>query len=121
MKRVFWRYLTVIVGSAFLVTIAVYVFNLLVFSYIPHLRRLVSPNEALFYEGLLTLTLGALILLELPSTWAFLGGRRRLQLGSGLATNTKSQKDRAKNIQAVGFALIIASIVLFLLYSSGIY
>lgn len=121
MKKTLYRHLGVTVGCAFVVVAMAYVFNLLLFSYTPRLQSLISPSEALFLEGLVVLVLGVLILLGTPHG-RVVGGRRQQLLGSGgLTTDVGSERNRTKNMRLLGFALVVASIIMFILYSLSIY
>lgn len=119
MKKSFFRSLGITVGGALAIVAGISIFNKCLFTYIPHLNRLILPNEALFLDGLLMLALGILILFKLPRA-RVIGGRGKLLIGSGgFSTNTESHEDATRNIQVVGFALVMASAILCLLYFSG--
>lgn len=114
MGKKFWRFPIVMVVGASVVVVVAFVFNLWVFSCVPSLHKRFSFNDAFFVEGLLSLILGAMILLRLPHA-ADVGGRRKLFLGSVLTENANSRGKTAGSTLALGLALIIAAILLFLL------
>jgi len=120
MGKTFWHYPIIMAGGAFAVVTVLYVFNLWIFSVIPSLQGLVSPNDALFLEGLLVLILGAMILLRLPHA-EIVGGRRKIFLGSVLTKDVESHGSAAGSILAFGLAFIIAALLLFLMSFWGIY
>jgi len=74
----------------------------------------------LFLEGLLLLIFAAMILLRLPHA-AEVEGRRKIFLGSGLAKTAESSAKTSNTILTLGFTLITAAILLFLLSIWGIY
>ncbi len=117
-RKSFGRYLAIsVVATVFAVSI-VYLFNVWLFNYFPDLHSHLSPNEALFLEGLFVLVLGLVVLFGLPH-WS---GRDPMT-GMNIPEDPESHRNvhLSGEVKALGLALIATSIILFLMYLFNVY
>ncbi len=115
MNKNLLRSLVFTIGGALILIVAASAFNILTLSNTAGLARLISFSDAFFFEGLLFLAIGIMILLRLPHGEA-LGGRRKIIAGSGLTKDDGVERNTALNTLALGLAFIIGAIAMFVLY-----
>lgn len=112
-RKSFGRYLAITATATLVDLTVIYFVTVWLFHRFPGLHSHLSPTEAFFLEGLFVLVLGFVVVLRVPH-WS---GRDPMT-GMDIPPDPTSHMNvhLSEEAQALGFALIATSIILFLMY-----